>query len=98
MTKINDLLDKKIMKLNDHIADNGKFIAKVAEGIIDEDTTVTFGDSSEVINDPIGKANEIVNTAQEIKELTIQCKALCDLEDDLFDGNKKVITGVKFGD
>ena len=47
MTEINDLLGKKIMKLDTQIAENGKFIAGVAEGITDEGTTITFDDSSQ---------------------------------------------------
>ena len=91
---VEELLKKKATTLRDQIKNKGDEIAGIASAITREGSfTSTPGQISD--------ARQIFDSVQDIEELVIelknQSKALCDLENDLFDTNKKVITGVQFG-
>lgn len=82
-------LENEIISLQDKIINAGKYIAAVCEGIPNEGT-ITYEDGV-VITDPVEKADDIINTAHEIKKMAIQYQALTKLEDKVIDQNKKAV-------
>ncbi|MDM8244691.1 hypothetical protein [Limosilactobacillus vaginalis] len=89
MTKTEQELENEIIAIQDKIINAGKYIAAVCEGIPGEGI-VTYDDGL-VITDPVGKADEIIKTANEIKKLAIQYQALTKLEDKVIGQNKKAV-------
>lgn len=88
MTKTEQELENEIIAVQDKIINAGKYVAAVCEGIPDEGT-ITFDDGV-VITDPVEKADDIIKTAHEIKELAIKYQALIMLEDKVFQNKKAV--------
>lgn len=82
-------LENEIISLQDKIINAGKYIAAVCEGIPNEGT-ITYEDGV-VITDPVEKADDIINTAREIKKMAIQYQALTKLEDKVIGQNKKAV-------
>lgn len=82
MTKTEQQLEDEIITVQDKIINAGKYVAAACEGIPDEGT-ITFDDGV-VITDPVEKADDILNTAREIKKMAIQYQALTKLEDKVF--------------
>lgn len=78
MTKTEQQLEDEIITVQDKIINAGKYVAAACEGIPDEGT-ITFDDGV-VITDPVEKADDILNTAREIKKMAIQYQALTKLE------------------
>ena len=74
MTKTEQQLEDEIITVQDKIINAGKYVAAACEGIPDEGT-ITFDDGV-VITDPVEKADDILNTAREIKKMAIQYQAL----------------------
>lgn len=89
MTKTEQQLEDEIITVQDKIIKAGKYVEAVCEGIPDEGT-ITFDDGA-VITDPVEKADDILNTAREIKKMAIQYQALTKLEDKIFEQNKKAV-------
>lgn len=89
MTKTEQQLEDEIITVQDKIIKAGKYVAAVCEGIPGEGT-ITFDDGV-VITDPVEKADDILNTAREIKKMAIQYQALTKLEDKIFEQNKKAV-------
>lgn len=89
MTKTEQQLENEIITVQDKIIKAGKYIAAVCEGIPGEGT-ITFDDGV-VITDPVEKADDIINTAHEIKKMAIQYQALTKLEDKVIGQNKKAV-------
>lgn len=83
-------LDDKIFALQDKITGAGNYIAAVCEGITNEGMIRL--DNNSIIDDPIKMADDVIKTAHEVKEMTIQYQALTELD------NKKATNGAKFGD
>lgn len=83
-------LDDKIFTLQDKITDAGNYIAAVCEGITNEGMIRL--DNNSIIDDPIKMADDVIKTAHEVKEMTIQYQDLTELD------NKKATNGDKFGD
>lgn len=100
MTKTEQELENEIIAVQDKIINAGKYVAAVCEGIPGEGV-VTYEDGM-VITDPVGKADEIIKTAHEIKKMAIQYQALINLENKIENSilgqNKKATNGAKFGD
>lgn len=92
MTKTEQQLEDEIITVQDKIINAGKYVAAACEGIPDEGT-ITFDDGV-VITDPMEKADDILNTAREIKKMAIQYQALTKLEDKVFQ-NKKAVNSVQ---
>ena len=92
MTKTEQQLEDEIITVQDKIINAGKYVAAACEGILDEGT-ITFDDGV-VITDPVEKADDILNTAREIKKMAIQYQALTKLEDKVFQ-NKKAVNSVQ---
>ena len=92
MTKTEQQLEDEIITVQDKIIKAGKYVAAVCEGIPGEGT-ITFDDGV-VITDPVEKADDILNTAREIKKMAIQYQALTKLEDKVFQ-NKKAVNSVQ---
>lgn len=92
MTKTEQQLEDEIITVQDKIINAGKYVAAACEGIPDEGT-ITFDDGV-VITDPVEKADDILNTAREIKKMAIQYQALTKLEDKVFQ-NKKAVNSVQ---
>ena len=92
MTKTEQQLEDEIITVQDKIINAGKYVAAACEGIPDEGT-ITFDDGV-VITDPVEKADDILNTAREIKKMAIQYQALTKLEDKVFQ-NKKDVNSVQ---
>ena len=92
MTKTEQQLEDEIITAQDKIINAGKYVAAACEGIPDEGT-ITFDDGV-VITDPVEKADDILNTAREIKKMAIQYQALTKLEDKVFQ-NKKAVNSVQ---
>ena len=92
MTKTEQQLEDEIITVQDKIINAGKYVAAACEGIPDEGT-ITFDDGV-VITDPVEKADDILNTAREIKKMDIQYQALTKLEDKVFQ-NKKAVNSVQ---
>lgn len=88
MNKTDQQLEREIITVQDKIIKAGKYVAAVCEGIPGEGT-ITFDDGV-VITDPVEKADDILNTAREIKKMTIQYQALTKLEDKVFQNKKAV--------
>ena len=88
MTKTEQQLEDEIITVQDKIINAGKYVAAACEGIPDEGT-ITFDDGV-VITDPVEKADDILNTAREIKKMAIQYQALTKLEDKVFQNKKAV--------
>lgn len=88
MTKTEQQLEDEIITVQDNIIKAGKYVEAVCEGIPDEGT-ITFDDGV-VITDPVEKADDILNTAREIKKMAIQYQALTKLEDKVFQNKKAV--------
>ena len=88
MTKTEQQLEDEIISLQDKLIAAGKYVAAVCEGIPGEGT-ITFDDGV-VITDPVEKADDILNTAREIKKMAIQYQALTKLEDKVFQNKKAV--------
>lgn len=88
MTKTEDQLENEIIAIQDKIINAGKYVAAVCEGIPNEGT-ITYEDGV-VITDPVEKADDIIKTAHEIKELAIKYQALIMLEDKVFQNKKAV--------
>ena len=88
MTKTEQQLENEIITVQDKIINAGKYVAAACEGIPDEGT-ITFDDGV-VITDPVEKADDILNTAREIKKMAIQYQALTKLEDKVFQNKKAV--------
>lgn len=82
MTKTEQELENEIIAVQDKIINAGKYVAAVCEGIPDEGT-ITFDDGL-VITDPVEKADDIIKTAHDIKELAIKYQALTKLEGKVF--------------
>lgn len=89
MTKTEQELENEIIAVQDKIINAGKYIAAACEGIPGEGTIAY--DDGVVITDPVEKADEIIKTAHEIKELAIEYQALTKLEDKIFEQNKKAV-------
>ena len=87
MIKTEDQLEKALVSMEDKILNAGEFISATCEGIPGEGI-VTYDDGL-VITDPVGKADEIIKTANEIKKLAIQYQALLNLEAKISRQNKK---------
>lgn len=96
MTKDERLLEHELDSLAGQIISAGQYIDATCEGIPGEGI-VTYDDGL-VITDPVGKADEIIKTANEIKKLAIQYQALLNLEAKISRQNKKATNGAKFGD
>lgn len=92
MTKTEQQLEDEIITVQDKIINAGKYVAAACEGIPDEGT-ITFDDGV-VITDSVEKADDILNTAREIKKMAIQYQALTKLEDKVFQ-NKKAVNSVQ---
>ena len=88
MTKTEQQLEDEIITVQDKIIKAGKYVEAVCEGIPDEGT-ITFDDGV-VITDPVKKADDILNTAREIKKMAIQYQALTKLEDKVLQNKKAV--------
>lgn len=88
MTKTEQELENEIIAVQDKIINAGKYIAAACEGIPGEGT-ITYDDGV-VITDPVEKADDIIKTAHEIKELAIKYQALTMLEDKVFQNKKAV--------
>ena len=86
MNKTQQQLENEIFTVQDKIINAGKYIAAACEGIPGEGT-ITFDDGV-VITDPVEKADDILNTAREIKKMAIQYQALTKLEDKVFQNKK----------
>ena len=93
MIKTEDQLEKALVSIEDKIISAGQYIDATCEGIPGEGV-VTYEDGM-VITDPVGKADEIIKTAHEIKKLAIQYQALINLEDKIENSilgqNKKAV-------
>ena len=93
MTEAERKLENEIISLQDKLIAAGKYVKAVCEGIPGEGT-ITFDDGV-VITDPVGKADEIIKTAHEIKKMAIQYQALINLEDKIENSilgqNKKAV-------
>lgn len=81
-------LSKEIVSLSMKIINAGRYINGVCEGI-PEEGIITYDDGL-VITDPVEKADDIIKTAHEIKELAIKYQALTMLEDKVFQNKKAV--------
>ena len=88
MTEAERKLENEIISLQDKLIAAGKYVKAVCEGIPGEGT-ITFDDGV-VITDPVEKADDILNTAREIKKMAIQYQALTKLEDKVFQNKKAV--------
>ena len=86
MTEAERKLENEIISLQDKLIAAGEYVEAVCEGIPDEGT-ITFDDGV-VITDPVEKADDILNTAREIKKMAIQYQALTKLEDKVFQNKK----------
>ena len=75
-------LSKEIVSLSMKIINAGRYINGVCEGI-PEEGIITYDDVV-VINDPVEKADDIIKTAHDIKELAIKYQALTKLEGKVF--------------
>ena len=89
MTEAERKLENEIFTVQDKIINAGKYIAAACEGIPNEGT-ITYEDGV-VITDPVEKADDIINTAHEIKKMAIQYQALTKLEDKVIGQNKKAV-------
>ena len=89
MTKTEQELENEIIAVQDKIINAGKYIAAACEGIPGEGTIAY--DDGVVITDPVEKADEIIKTAHEIKELAIEYQALTKLENKNVEQNKKAV-------
>ena len=89
MTKTEQELENEIFTVQDKIINAGKYVAAACEGIPGEGT-ITYDDGV-VITDPVEKADDIINTAHEIKKMAIQYQALTKLEDKVIGQNKKAV-------
>lgn len=87
MTKDERLLEHELDSLAGKIISAGQYIDVTCEGIPGEGI-VTYNDGL-VLTDPVGKADEIIKTANEIKKLAIQYQALLNLEAKISRQNKK---------
>ena len=96
MTKTEDQLEKELVSIEGKILSAGEFISATCEGIPDEGV-ITYDDGL-VLTDPVGKADEILKTAHEIKKLALQYQALLNLEAKVSKQNKKATNDAKFGD
>ena len=96
MIKTEDQLEKALVSMEDKIISAGQYIDATCEGIPGEG--IVAYDDGLVITDPVGKADEIIKTANEIKKLAIQYQALLNLEAKISRQNKKATNGAKFGD
>ena len=96
MIKTEDQLEKALVSMEDKIISAGQYIDATCEGIPGEG--IVAYDDGVVITDPVGKADEIIKTANEIKKLAIQYQALLNLEAKISRQNKKATNGAKFGD
>lgn len=83
------ILDNHIMNLEDKILDAGKYVQTATESLVNEGV-IKFNDGT-VITDPVEKADDIIKTAQEIKEMAIQYRTLNDLDNDIYSQNKKAV-------
>lgn len=79
MTQTEQQLENELTTLEGKIISAGQYIDATCEGIPGEGV-VTYEDGM-VITDPVGKADEIIKTAHEIKKMAIQYQALINLED-----------------
>ena len=89
MTKDERLLEHELDSLAGKIISAGQYIDVTCEGIPGEGI-VTYNDGL-VLTDPVGKADEIIKTANEIKKLAIQYQALLNLEAKVSRQNKKAV-------
>lgn len=87
MIKTEDQLEKALVSMEDKIISAGQYIDATCEGIPGEG--IVAYDDGVVITDPVGKADEIIKTANEIKKLAIQYQALLNLEAKISRQNKK---------
>lgn len=87
MIKTEDQLEKALVSIEDKIISAGQYIDATCEGIPGEG--IVAYDDGVVITDPVGKADEIIKTANEIKKLAIQYQALLVLEGKIVGQNKK---------
>lgn len=90
------VLDNHIMDLEKKIVDAGEYIEAVTEGMVNEGT-IKYSDGT-VITDPVEKADEIIKVASEIKEMAIKYRALTDVDNDIYDQNKKAVISASFGE
>lgn len=93
MTQTEQQLENELTTLEGKIISAGQYIDATCEGIPGEGV-VTYEDGM-VITDPVGKADEIIKTAHEIKKMAIQYQALINLEDKIENSilgqNKKAV-------
>lgn len=86
MTQTEQQLENELTTLEGKIISAGQYIDATCEGIPNEGT-ITYEDGV-VITDPVEKADDIINTAHEIKKMAIQYQALTKLEDKVFQNKK----------
>ncbi len=87
MTKDERLLEHELDSLAGQIISAGQYIDVTCEGIPGEGI-VSYNDGV-VITDPVGKADEIIRVAKDVKKLATQYQALLVLKDKIVGQNKK---------
>lgn len=87
MIKTEDQLEKALVSIEDKIISAGQYIDATCEGIPGEG--IVAYDDGVVITDPVGKADEIIRVAKDVKKLATQYQALLILEDKIVRQNKK---------